>query len=53
MDPAKVKAVADWPTPENRRAFQRFLGFANLYRRFIRNFSQVAVMALMDRASDL
>ncbi len=43
MDPAKVKAVADWPTPENRRAFQRFLGFANLYRRFIRNFSQVAL----------
>ncbi len=23
MDPAKVKAVADWPTPENHRAVQR------------------------------
>ncbi len=43
MDPAKVKAVADWPTPDNRRVVQRFLGFANFYRRFIRNFSQVAL----------
>ncbi|KAG1935922.1 retrotransposable element [Pimephales promelas] len=43
MDPAKVKAVADWPTPENRKAVQRFLGFANFYRRFIRGFSQVAL----------
>uniref|UniRef100_A0A8C1LRZ5 Gypsy retrotransposon integrase-like protein 1 n=1 Tax=Cyprinus carpio TaxID=7962 RepID=A0A8C1LRZ5_CYPCA len=43
MDPAKVKAVADWPTPDSRRAVQRFLGFANFYRRFIRNFSQVAL----------
>ncbi len=43
MDPAKVEAVADWPTPDSRRAVQRFLGFANFYRRFIRNFSQVAL----------
>ncbi len=43
MDPVKVKAVADWPTPENHRAVQQFLVFANFYRRFIRNFSQVAL----------
>ncbi len=43
MDPAKVEAVADWPIPENRRSVQRFLEFANFYRRFIRNFSQVAL----------
>ncbi len=40
---AKVKAVADCPTPDNRRAVQRFLGFANFYRQFIWNFSQVAL----------
>ncbi len=43
MDPTKVKAVADWPTPDSHRAVQRFLGFANFYRRFIQNFSQVAL----------
>ncbi len=42
MDPAKVQAVIDWPTPDSRKALQRFLGFANFYRRFIRNFSQLA-----------
>lgn len=43
MDPSKVKAVTDWPVPDSRSALQRFLGFANFYRCFIRNFSQVAV----------
>ncbi|XP_073688511.1 uncharacterized protein [Garra rufa] len=42
MDPEKVKAVVDWPSPDSRKALQRFLGFANFYRRFIRNFSQLA-----------
>uniref|UniRef100_A0A9J8BP49 Reverse transcriptase/retrotransposon-derived protein RNase H-like domain-containing protein n=1 Tax=Cyprinus carpio carpio TaxID=630221 RepID=A0A9J8BP49_CYPCA len=41
MDPDKVKAVIDWPSPDSRKALQRFLGFANFYRRFIRNFSQL------------
>ncbi|XP_038822213.1 uncharacterized protein LOC120022396 [Salvelinus namaycush] len=41
MDPDKVKAVVDWPSPDSRKALQRFLGFANFYRRFVRNFSQI------------
>ncbi len=43
MDPEKVKAVTDWPTPTSRKEVQRFLGFANFYCKFIRNFSSVAV----------
>ncbi|XP_016132498.1 uncharacterized mitochondrial protein AtMg00860-like [Sinocyclocheilus grahami] len=39
MDPDKIKA---WPTPDSRKALQRFLGFDNFYCRFIRNFSQLA-----------
>ena len=42
MDPAKVSAVTSWPVPETRKQLQRFLGFANFYRRFIRGFSSIA-----------
>jgi hypothetical protein len=42
MDPAKVSAVTSWATPETRKQLQRFLGFANFYRRFIRGFSSIA-----------
>ena len=33
--------VVDWPAPESRKQLQRFLGFANFYRRFIRKYSCV------------
>ena len=33
---------AEWPTPTSRKQLQRFLGFANFYRRFIRDYSRVA-----------
>ena len=42
MDPAKIKAATDWPTPSTCKELQRFLGFPNFYRRFIRNDSSVA-----------
>lgn len=42
MDPAKVSAVSDWAVPKDRKQLQRFLGFANFYRKFIRGFSKVA-----------
>ena len=40
--PEKVSAVTDWPIPNSRKKLQQFLGFANFYRRFIRNYSRVA-----------
>lgn len=45
-DPAKVKAVFDWPVPTNLRQLQRFLGFAKFYRRFIRNYSSLAAQLI-------
>ena len=42
MDPVKVKAVTDWPTPRNLRELRGFLGFANFYRRFIKDFAKLA-----------
>ncbi|KAI4899208.1 hypothetical protein NFI96_032636 [Prochilodus magdalenae] len=42
MDDRKVEAVTNWPIPRSVRELQRFLGFANFYRHFIRSFSSVA-----------
>ena len=42
MDPAKVSTVTEWKTPINKRGVQEFLGFANFYRWFIRDFSKIA-----------
>ena len=42
MDPVKVTAVKDWATPKSVRDVRGFLGFANFYRRFIRNFARIA-----------
>ncbi|KAK3515960.1 hypothetical protein QTP86_004678 [Hemibagrus guttatus] len=41
MDVSKVQAVTEWPSPSTVKELQRFLGFANFYRRFIRNYSSV------------
>ena len=42
MDPAKITAIRDWPTPTNKQELQRFLGFCNYYRRFIKGYSALA-----------
>ena len=41
VDPNKVRAITSWEAPTTRRQLQRFLGFANFYRRFIYNFSGI------------
>ena len=42
MDPKKVSGVLDWPTPTKVKHVQAFLGFANFYRRFIKDFAKLA-----------
>jgi hypothetical protein len=41
MDPEKVLAITAWEPPTTRKQLQRFLGFANFYRRFIADFSGI------------
>ncbi len=42
MEEKRIKAVKTWPEPQSVRDIQVFLGFANSYRRFIKNFSRIA-----------
>lgn len=42
MDPSKVAAIKEWKTPKSVHQIQSFLGFANFYRRFIKDFSKIA-----------
>jgi hypothetical protein len=41
MNPAKVQFILEWKAPTLLREFQKFLEFANFYRRFIKGFSIV------------
>ena len=38
---ANLKAICDWSKPHNIRDICSFLGFANYYRRFVKNFAGV------------
>ena len=42
MDPTKLFRIVEWPTPTKFKDVRSFLGFANYYWRFIRNYSNIA-----------
>jgi len=42
MEEKKVEAVRNWATPSWKKDLQRFLGFVNFYRKFIKDFSKIA-----------
>jgi hypothetical protein len=43
MDPIKTAIIRDWLTLKNVTEIQKFISFANFYRKFIREYSGVSV----------
>jgi len=43
MSQKKVEDIVNWPVPRNVKEVQRFIGFANFYRRFIQGFSSLTL----------
>src|SRR5260370_29325964 len=43
MDPAKVSAITEWPELWKVKDVQAFLGFTNLYQRFIHGYAELTL----------
>ncbi|KAD2394393.1 hypothetical protein E3N88_41370 [Mikania micrantha] len=43
VDPAKIEAIKNWDTPRTPTEIRSFLGLVGYYRRFISNFSKIAL----------
>ena len=44
MQREKVEGVLNWLAPRNSKEIQKFLGLANYYRRFIKDFAKIAAL---------
>jgi len=42
MEKEKVEGVTNWPTPQCVKDIQKFLGLANYYQQFVKDFAKIA-----------
>uniref|UniRef100_A0A1J3GIM6 RNA-directed DNA polymerase n=1 Tax=Noccaea caerulescens TaxID=107243 RepID=A0A1J3GIM6_NOCCA len=42
VDPEKITAISDWPTPKNATEIRSFLGLASYYRKFVKGFASIS-----------
>ncbi|KAK8951111.1 hypothetical protein KSP39_PZI003350 [Platanthera zijinensis] len=43
VDPAKIEAIINWTRPKSVTEVRSFLGFAGYYRKFVKDFSKLAL----------
>ncbi|KAG3136303.1 hypothetical protein PC128_g25922 [Phytophthora cactorum] len=41
-DPAKVKAIVEWPVPKNQKDLHKWLGLANYLHKYSANYAEIA-----------
>jgi len=42
IEKKKMRDVLEWPVPRYIKNIQKFLGLANYYRRFVKDFAEIA-----------
>ena len=42
MDPEKIRAIVEWPRPKTVTEIRSFHGMVNVYRKYIRHFSEIS-----------
>jgi len=47
MQREKIEGVLNWPASRNMKEVQKFLGLANYYKRFIKDFAKIAALLHM------
>ena len=47
VDPEKIEAIMNWPTPRNVTNVRSFMGLAGYYRRFIEGFPRLHMPSIL------
>ena len=42
MEKEKIQGVVEWPVPKSVKDVQKFLGLANYYKQFVKDFAKIA-----------